>query len=157
MEGQKALAIDLFCAARGLGCLRIDYSGTGSSAGDFADGTLARWLDEVLAAIDMGAPDGKLMLVGSSMGGWLMLHVALAHPGPAGRRWSASPPRPTSPIGVIRDDDKGCAELRAGPISNSPDPAGAATPKSLTAPSGRAGVGDVPAPDAPIAIDGPCD
>ena len=41
MEGQKAVAIDLFCAGRGLGCLRLDYSGTGSSAGDFADGTLA--------------------------------------------------------------------------------------------------------------------
>ena len=77
MEGQKAVAIDLFCAARGLGCLRMDYSGSGSSAGDFADGTLARWLEEVLAAIDLGAPDGKLILAGSSMGGWLALHAAL--------------------------------------------------------------------------------
>lgn len=77
MDGQKALAVDLFCAARGLGCLRMDYSGTGSSAGDFAEGTLARWLDEVLAAVDLGAPEGKLILVGSSMGGWLALHAAL--------------------------------------------------------------------------------
>ena len=77
MEGQKAVAIDLFCASRGLGCLRLDYSGTGSSAGDFAEGTLARWLDEVLAAIDLGAPDGKIVIAGSSMGGWLALHAAL--------------------------------------------------------------------------------
>jgi len=77
MEGQKAVAIDQFCASRGLGCLRLDYSGTGSSAGDFGNGTLARWLDEVLAAIDLAIPDGPLILAGSSMGGWLGLHAAL--------------------------------------------------------------------------------
>ena len=47
MEGAKALAIDAFAAERGLAMLRFDYSGTGSSDGDFADGTLDRWLDEV--------------------------------------------------------------------------------------------------------------
>jgi pimeloyl-ACP methyl ester carboxylesterase len=76
MEGAKAEAIDAFCATRGLGCLRFDYSGTGSSGGDFADGTLDRWLDEVLAAIDM-LSDGPLILAGSSMGGWLAIHAAL--------------------------------------------------------------------------------
>ncbi len=80
MAGQKALAIDQFCASRGIGCLRLDYSGTGSSAGEFADGTLARWIDDVLAAIDLGAPDGKLILAGSSMGGWIALHAALGRP-----------------------------------------------------------------------------
>ncbi|HXH00036.1 MAG TPA: alpha/beta hydrolase [Sphingomicrobium sp.] len=77
MEGVKATAIDQFCASRGLGCLRMDYSGTGSSAGDFAEGTLARWLDEVVAAIDLGVPEGRIILVGSSMGGWLALHAAI--------------------------------------------------------------------------------
>jgi pimeloyl-ACP methyl ester carboxylesterase len=76
MEGAKAEAIDAFCAPRGAGCLRFDYSGTGSSGGDFADGTLTRWLDEVLAAIDL-LTEGPLILVGSSMGGWLALHAAL--------------------------------------------------------------------------------
>jgi pimeloyl-ACP methyl ester carboxylesterase len=76
MEGAKAAAIDAFCAARGLGCLRMDYSGTGSSGGDFADGTLTRWLDEVVAAIDM-LTEGPLIVAGSSMGGWLALHAAL--------------------------------------------------------------------------------
>jgi pimeloyl-ACP methyl ester carboxylesterase len=76
MEGAKAEAIDAFCAARGLGCLRMDYSGTGSSGGEFAAGTLTRWLEEVLAAIDM-LTEGPLIVVGSSMGGWLALHVAL--------------------------------------------------------------------------------
>ena len=76
MEGTKAESIDAFCATRGLGCLRMDYSGTGSSAGDFADGTLDRWLEEMLAAIDM-LTEGPLIVAGSSMGGWLALHAAL--------------------------------------------------------------------------------
>jgi pimeloyl-ACP methyl ester carboxylesterase len=76
MEGTKAESIDAFCATRGLGCLRMDYSGTGSSAGEFADGTLTRWLEEVLAAIDM-LTEGPLIVAGSSMGGWLALHAAL--------------------------------------------------------------------------------
>ena len=76
MGGTKALAVDAFAAQAGCGCLRLDYSGTGESGGEFADGTLARWLEEVLAAIDR-LTEGALILVGSSMGGWLMLHVAL--------------------------------------------------------------------------------
>ena len=76
MEGTKAEAIDAFCATRGVGCFRFDYSGTGSSGGKFEDGTLARWLDEVLAAIDL-MTEGSLILAGSSMGGWLALHAAL--------------------------------------------------------------------------------
>ena len=76
MEGAKAEAIDGFCAARGAGCLRLDYSGTGSSGGKFEDGTLNRWLEEVLAAIDL-MTEGPLILAGSSMGGWLALHAGL--------------------------------------------------------------------------------
>lgn len=76
MAGTKALAVDAFAAATGCGCLRLDYSGTGESAGKFEDGTLARWLEELLAAIDR-ITEGRLILVGSSMGGWLALHAAL--------------------------------------------------------------------------------
>ena len=76
MEGAKAEAIDTYCGVGGIGCLRLDYSGTGSSGGEFADGTLGRWLSEVLAAIDL-LSDGPLILAGSSMGGWLALHAAL--------------------------------------------------------------------------------
>jgi pimeloyl-ACP methyl ester carboxylesterase len=79
MEGAKAEAIDGFCAARGIGCLRLDYSGTGSSGGNFADGTLGRWLEEVLGAIDL-LTEGKLIIAGSSMGGWLALHAAIRRP-----------------------------------------------------------------------------
>jgi len=76
MEGTKALALDAFADQRGLAMLRFDYSGTGSSSGDFVDGTLALWLEESLAAID-GLTSGPLILIGSSMGGWIALHVAL--------------------------------------------------------------------------------
>ena len=79
MEGAKAAAIDLFAAAAGLGYLRLDYSGTGSSGGEFAEGTLDRWLEEVLAAIDM-LVEGPVLLIGSSMGGWLALHAAMKRP-----------------------------------------------------------------------------
>ena len=76
MEGTKALALDSFAAQRGLSMLRFDYSGTGSSGGRFDDGTLALWLDDSLAAIDR-LTGGPLILAGSSMGGWIALHVAL--------------------------------------------------------------------------------
>ena len=79
MEGTKAVEIDRFAAIAGLAFLRFDHSGTGSSGGDFADGTLTRWLDEVVSAIDL-LVDGPVLLIGSSMGGWLALHAALKRP-----------------------------------------------------------------------------
>jgi pimeloyl-ACP methyl ester carboxylesterase len=75
MEGTKALAVDAYGEEKGLGVLRLDYSGTGSSGGRFEDGTFALWLEEALAAIDR--LKGPLILVGSSMGGWIALHLAL--------------------------------------------------------------------------------
>ena len=66
-------------AAAGLACLRLDYSGTGSSGGEFSAGTLDRWLEEVLEAIDL-LTEGPVLLIGSSMGGWLALHAALKRP-----------------------------------------------------------------------------
>jgi len=79
MDGTKAIEIDRFAAVAGLAYLRFDYSGTGSSGGDFAEGTLTRWLDEVVSVIDL-LVDGPVALIGSSMGGWLALHAALKRP-----------------------------------------------------------------------------
>ena len=76
MEGTKALALDAFAERRGCAMLRFDYSGTGSSGGRFEDGTLALWLEEALSAIDR-LTTGPLVIVGSSMGGWIALHLAL--------------------------------------------------------------------------------
>lgn len=79
MEGTKALALDGLAQRHGLSMLRLDYSGTGSSSGAFEQGTLALWLEEALAAIDQ-LTSGPLILVGSSMGGWIALHLALLRP-----------------------------------------------------------------------------
>lgn len=79
MDGTKAVALDCFARDRGLSMLRFDYSGTGSSAGRFEDGTLEGWLDETLHMIDTLA-QGPLVLVGSSMGGWLALLAAIRRP-----------------------------------------------------------------------------
>ena len=79
MEGAKALALDAFAERRGLAMLRLDYSGTGSSPGRFEDGTLALWLEEALAALDQ-LTDDPVILVGSSMGGWIALHLARLRP-----------------------------------------------------------------------------
>ena len=79
MEGAKALALEAFAAARGLTMLRFDYSGTGSSGGRLEDGTLEHWLDEALAVVDR-LSDGPLIVIGSSMGGWLALHLAQRRP-----------------------------------------------------------------------------
>ncbi len=77
MSGSKALAVLDWAQAQGRACLLLDYSGCGQSSGSFADGTLSRWAEEVGALIEMHCP-GPVVLIGSSMGGWLMLIVAAA-------------------------------------------------------------------------------
>jgi pimeloyl-ACP methyl ester carboxylesterase len=79
MTGDKATALASFCAGRGVGMLRFDYSGHGASTGDFLDGTIGAWAADALAAID-ALTMGPLILVGSSMGGWIALLAAIARP-----------------------------------------------------------------------------
>ena len=77
MAGGKATAVFDWAVANNRNGLLLDYSGCGLSEGDFKDGTLSRWRDEVLALIDY-VEAKQVVLVGSSMGGWLMLLVGLA-------------------------------------------------------------------------------
>lgn len=79
MTGDKATALAAFCAERNQAMLRFDYSGHGASGGRFEDGTIGLWTRDALALIDH-LTQGKLVLVGSSMGGWIALLVALARP-----------------------------------------------------------------------------
>lgn len=79
MEGGKALALEASCTARGQAFLRLDCSGHGKSDGKFTDGTISRWRDDAKAVIE-AATSGPLVLVGSSMGGWLALLLAKAMP-----------------------------------------------------------------------------
>ncbi|NNH43905.1 alpha/beta hydrolase [Rhizobium laguerreae] len=75
MSGTKAVELDGLAAELGLACIRLDYSGHGLSGGSFGDGTISRWLEEALAVIRHVAPD-RVILVGSSMGGWIALRLA---------------------------------------------------------------------------------
>lgn len=79
MAGGKAGAVFDWAVAQGRECLLLDYSGCGESPGDFADGTLSRWRDEVVDLVS-ALCTRQVVLVGSSMGGWLMLLAALAMP-----------------------------------------------------------------------------
>jgi pimeloyl-ACP methyl ester carboxylesterase len=79
MSGTKARALDAFCRARGQAYLRFDYFAHGASSGDFADATIGRWRDDALAVLD-ALTQGPQILVGSSIGGWIMLLAALARP-----------------------------------------------------------------------------
>lgn len=76
MDGGKAVALDGWAAASGRAMLRLDYAGCGASEGRFIDGTLNSWRDDARLLIDRFAP-GKVVLVGSSMGGWIALLLAL--------------------------------------------------------------------------------
>ena len=79
MTGSKALFLEAWCQQQGLGFLRFDYLGHGASSGRFQDGTIGRWRDDALAVIDE-LTKGPLILVGSSMGGWISLLLALKRP-----------------------------------------------------------------------------
>lgn len=80
MAGDKATALAAFCAQRGQAMLRFDYSGHGASGGRFEDGTIGIWSADALTAIDR-LTEGPLVLIGSSMGGWIALLVARARRG----------------------------------------------------------------------------
>jgi pimeloyl-ACP methyl ester carboxylesterase len=77
MNGIKAVDLAQFAAARGQAMLRLDYSGHGQSGGQFTDGTIGIWVADALAVIDR-LTAGPLLVVGSSMGGWIALRAALA-------------------------------------------------------------------------------
>jgi pimeloyl-ACP methyl ester carboxylesterase len=83
MTGEKATSLEAWAQRTGHAYLRLDYSGHGYSGGEFRDGTVGRWADDALTVINhagntVAGLGGPLVLVGSSMGGWIMVRVALA-------------------------------------------------------------------------------
>jgi pimeloyl-ACP methyl ester carboxylesterase len=79
MTGTKALFLEDYCRRSDRAFVRFDYFGHGESSGDFADGTISRWRDDAIAVID-SLTEGRQVLIGSSMGGWIMVLAALARP-----------------------------------------------------------------------------
>ena len=79
MTGGKALALEAWCRERGRQFTRFDYQGHGASSGRFEEGTIGLWRDDALTVLD-AVTEGPQVIVGSSMGGWMMLLIALARP-----------------------------------------------------------------------------
>ncbi len=75
MEGTKALHLEDWARDSGRAFLRLDYSGHGQSSGDFLDGSIGEWTDDAFATIS-ALIDGPVVLIGSSMGGWISLILA---------------------------------------------------------------------------------
>jgi len=79
MSGTKALALEEHCRSANRAFVRFDYFGHGVSSGDFVEGTIGRWTEDAVCVLDE-LTDGPQVLIGSSMGGWIMLLAALARP-----------------------------------------------------------------------------
>lgn len=82
MQGSKATSLRDWCAGRGRAMLRLDYSGHGASGGAFTDGSVGRWMLDAMTVIERQTlareTESDLLLVGSSMGGWIALLLARA-------------------------------------------------------------------------------
>jgi len=124
MTGSKATALETFCRARGQRFLRFDYTGHGQSSGEFKDGTIGAWKQDAIDMLTHIAP-GQNILVGSSMGGWLMLLAALhynspPHRGEAGRGALSEPLSQKSPPPNLPPNGGGTIVALVG-IATAPD------------------------------------
>ena len=80
MTGTKSSRIAEFAKENKIDYIRFDNSGLGKSSGYFKDGTIGKWLNDALLITDKILDDKKYILIGSSMGGWIMLLLAMLRP-----------------------------------------------------------------------------
>lgn len=76
MQGTKAIELEKFCKGKEISFIRFDYTGHGESSGKFTDGAISIWKNDALHVIDQ-LTTGQLILIGSSLGGWISLLAAL--------------------------------------------------------------------------------
>ncbi len=116
MGGTKAVFLEEWARAQGRAFLRFDYSGHGESSGAFTDGAIGDWFEDACAALGLLA--GKVVLVGSSMGGWISLLIARAMPARvAGLVTIAAAPDFTEDSMWAGFSDAQRAELMAGQVA----------------------------------------
>ncbi len=116
MQGTKAIHLEAWAKAQGRAFLRFDYSGHGESDGAFTDGAIGDWFEDACAALDL--IEGPVVLVGSSMGGWISLLVSRAMPGRvAGLVTIAAAPDFTEDSMWAGFDEAQRAELMAGQVA----------------------------------------
>ncbi|MDP6875601.1 MAG: alpha/beta hydrolase [Alphaproteobacteria bacterium] len=108
MTGTKAIALEQACRASGRSYTRFDYRGHGQSDAEFEDGTIGLWAGDALAVLDQ-VTQGPQIIVGSSMGGWIMLLLARARPDRIGGLVGIAP----APDFVLRMWDDFSDEIKA--------------------------------------------
>ena len=79
MNGAKALSLERYARKNKLNFVRFDCRGHGKSEGKFEEFTISDWKKDLLDIIDH-VSRGPQILIGSSMGGWLMMLAAKARP-----------------------------------------------------------------------------
>jgi pimeloyl-ACP methyl ester carboxylesterase len=124
MTGTKATALEARCRARGRSYVRFDYRGHGASSGQFEDGSIGSWASDAGAVLEH-VVEGPAVLVGSSMGGWLMLLAALSCPERIrGLVGIAAAPDFTEDLLRPRLDPRQEEELRSTGVTTLPNPYG---------------------------------
>jgi pimeloyl-ACP methyl ester carboxylesterase len=155
MAGTKAEAVAGWAQAHGRACVRFDYFGHGESSGDFLQGSITRWREDALAVIDE-LTAGPLVLVGSSMGGWIACLAAMARPERvAGLVLIAPAPDFTSRLMPLAIPPEGLAAIREAGVWMQPSQYGDPNPitRTLLEDGARWSILDAPVPiAAPVRI-----
>lgn len=130
MTGTKALFLEEWCRARGRAFVRFDYSGHGQSGGAFQDGSIGDWAADAAAVLATVA--GPVVLVGSSMGGWISLLLSRRMPARiAGLVTIAAAPDFTEDLMWAGWDDATRARLIADGVVHEPSDYGDPYPITL--------------------------
>ena len=155
MTGTKAEALAEWAKAAGRGYLRFDYFAHGESSGDFLQGSITRWREDALAVIDE-MTKGPLVLVGSSMGGWISCLAAMARPERLHALALVAPaPDFTSKLMPLAIPPEGMAAIRETGVWLQPSEYGEPNPITLTLldDGARWSILDAPVPiTAPVRI-----